>query len=81
MSEEINHGRRRFLGTAAMTFAAAQLGLFGYAKAEADNTKPDLPAIKPGTNTSFGPHCSSSPSTLVEPSPSAQTKMVPSVER
>jgi pimeloyl-ACP methyl ester carboxylesterase len=55
MSEEINHGRRRFLGTAAMTFAAAQLGLFGYAKAEADNTKPDLPAIKPGTNTSFGP--------------------------
>ena len=41
-----------------MTFAAAQLGLIGQADAQ---TKPDqtkskqLPAIKPGTNTSFGP--------------------------
>ena len=26
MSEKINHGRRRFFGTAAMTIAAAQLG-------------------------------------------------------
>jgi pimeloyl-ACP methyl ester carboxylesterase len=56
MSEEINHDRRRFLGAAAMTFAAAQFGMFGYAKAQSNETKPiDLPAIKPGTNTSFGP--------------------------
>ena len=26
MSEDINHDRRRFLGTAAMTIAAAELG-------------------------------------------------------
>ena len=56
MSEEFNHNRRRFLGTAAMTFAAAQLGMFGSAKAQSGNTKAaDLPPIKPGTNTSFGP--------------------------
>src|SRR2546427_5765962 len=55
MSEEINHDRRRFLGTAAMTIAAAQLGMFGSAKAQSGKTKPsNLPAIKPGTNTSFG---------------------------
>src|SRR3989475_12389832 len=54
MSEEINHDRRRFLGTAAMTIAAAQLGMFGSAKAQSGKTKPsNLPAIKPGTNTSF----------------------------
>ncbi len=34
MSEEINHDRRRFLGTAAMTIAAAQFGMIGYAKAQ-----------------------------------------------
>ena len=56
MSEEINHDRRRFLGTAAMTIAAAQLGMFGSASAQSGKTKPaNLPAIKPGTNTSFGP--------------------------
>jgi hypothetical protein len=32
MSEEINHDRRRFLGTATMTIAAARLGMFGSAK-------------------------------------------------
>jgi hypothetical protein len=29
MSEEINRDRRRFPGTAAMTIAAAQLGMIG----------------------------------------------------
>jgi pimeloyl-ACP methyl ester carboxylesterase len=54
MVEEINHGRRRFLGTAAMTIAAAQLGMIGSADAQSSKTKPaELPAIKPGTNTSF----------------------------
>ncbi len=55
MSDEINHNRRRFLGAAAMTIAAAQLGIFGSANAQSSKTKSaDLPTIKPGTNTSFG---------------------------
>jgi pimeloyl-ACP methyl ester carboxylesterase len=55
MSEEINHHRRRFLGSAAMTIAAAELGMIGSAKAQSGTTKPaDLPAIKPGANTSLG---------------------------
>ena len=54
MSEDINHHRRRFLGTAAMTIAAAQLVMTGSAGAQ--SARPAvLPAIKPGTNTSFGP--------------------------
>jgi pimeloyl-ACP methyl ester carboxylesterase len=56
MSEDINYDRRRFLGTAAMTVAAAQLGIFGSADAQASKTKPSgATTIKPGTNTSFGP--------------------------
>jgi pimeloyl-ACP methyl ester carboxylesterase len=54
ISEEINHHRRRFLGTAAMTLAAAQLVTIGSADAQSSKAKPaDVPAIKPGTNTSF----------------------------
>ena len=34
MSEQIKYNRRRFLGTAAMTLAAAQLGMFRSADAE-----------------------------------------------
>ena len=34
MSEEINHDRRRFLGTVAMTIAAAHLSMIGSAKAQ-----------------------------------------------
>src|ERR1700678_2317586 len=55
MSEEIDQNRRRFFGAAAMTIAAAQLGMFTsslkaqpYSAAAAP-----LPALKPGTNTSF----------------------------
>ena len=55
MSHEINHHRRRFLGTAAMAIAAVQLGMIGSASAQAGRTTPaDVPTIKPGTNTSFG---------------------------
>jgi pimeloyl-ACP methyl ester carboxylesterase len=55
-SEQINLHRRRFFGTAAMTIAAAQLVISGSAEAQTGTTKPaSLPAIKPGTNTSFGP--------------------------
>jgi pimeloyl-ACP methyl ester carboxylesterase len=55
MSEDINHHRRRFFSTtAAMTFAAAQLSLTGVAHAQSGKMK-SLPAVKPGTNTSFAP--------------------------
>jgi pimeloyl-ACP methyl ester carboxylesterase len=56
MSEAINLHRRRFFGTAAMSIAAAQLIFSGSARAQASKAKPaELPNIKPGTNTSFGP--------------------------
>ena len=49
ISEEINQERRRFFGTAAMTIAAAQLGMLGSAEAQAGNARPaNLPAMKLG---------------------------------
>jgi pimeloyl-ACP methyl ester carboxylesterase len=50
-SDRIDHSRRRFLGGAAVTVAAAQLGMTGFAQAQAAKTK--LPATRPGTHTSF----------------------------
>ncbi|MBL8540115.1 MAG: alpha/beta fold hydrolase, partial [Betaproteobacteria bacterium] len=51
---EIDRDRRRFLGTAAITMAATQLGMFGSARAQPGKTNPaHLPTIKPGTHTSF----------------------------
>ena len=47
----INHPRRRFLGAAAI--AAAQLATIGSAASQQPAAR--TPAIKPGTNTSFGP--------------------------
>ena len=56
MSEEINHNRRRFCGTAAITAAAAQLGLFGTVDMQAGKAEPaGATASKLGANTSFGP--------------------------
>jgi pimeloyl-ACP methyl ester carboxylesterase len=52
-AEQINRHRRNFIGAAAMTAAAAQLGMIGRADAQPATTK--LPAIKPGAHTSFGP--------------------------
>ena len=55
MSDEINHNRRRFISTAAMTIAAAQLGMIGSGQVQASKpSSATLPAIKPGTRTSFG---------------------------
>jgi len=55
MSDKIDPRRRGFLGTAAMTLAAAQLSMIGIANAQSATTKAaNLPNIKPGTNTSFG---------------------------
>jgi pimeloyl-ACP methyl ester carboxylesterase len=51
--DEINQDRRRFFATAAMAIAATQLGMIGPAAAQGVGAK--MPAIKPGTNTSFGP--------------------------
>src|SRR5882724_5662061 len=51
--DEINQRRRRFFGAAAMAVVATQLGMIGPAAAQRVETK--MPAIKPGTNTSFGP--------------------------
>jgi pimeloyl-ACP methyl ester carboxylesterase len=52
-SDEIDQGRRKFFGTAAMAVAATQLGMTGSAAAQRVETRTS--AIKPGTNTSFGP--------------------------
>ena len=55
MSEEVNHDRRRFLATSAMTLAAVQLGTIGSAAAQSSKPNPaSIPPIKPGTNKSFG---------------------------
>jgi pimeloyl-ACP methyl ester carboxylesterase len=56
MVEEINHGRRRFLATAVMTIASAELAMICSSAAQSSKAKPaSVPAIKPGTNKSFGP--------------------------
>jgi pimeloyl-ACP methyl ester carboxylesterase len=53
-SQDIDHRRRRFFGTAAVTIAAAQLGLIGSVATQSPKANPArVPAIKPGTNTSF----------------------------
>jgi hypothetical protein len=49
MSDDINRQRRHFLGGAAGSVAAIQLGLVRHASAKPAH----LAAIKPGTNTSF----------------------------
>lgn len=55
LAGKIDHHRRRFFSTAAMSFAAIQLGMARSARAQVGNTKTkQLSAITPGTNTSFG---------------------------
>src|SRR5215470_16075460 len=49
MSESIDHDRRRILGTALLTVAAAGLGTIDSADAQPRRIKP----IRRGTNTSF----------------------------
>ena len=54
MPEAMNQHRRRFLGTAAMTLAAAPLAMLGSAAAQPSRPKSvHVPTIKPGTHTSF----------------------------
>ena len=53
MSEGINQQRRRFLGAAAMTVAAAELAFMG--RAEGSKAMPaDVPPVTPGAHISFG---------------------------
>jgi hypothetical protein len=55
-SGEINRPRRQFFGAAAVTVAAAQLGLVGSASAQPGETKATQPpAAKSGVYTSFRP--------------------------
>jgi pimeloyl-ACP methyl ester carboxylesterase len=54
-SEGINRHRRRFLGAASATVAAAKLGMIGSAAAQSGPKRAvAFPTVKPGTNTSFG---------------------------
>ena len=54
MSQQINPERRRFLGTAAMTLAAAPFALSGGVFAQAGSPKSaGAAAVKPGAHTSF----------------------------
>jgi pimeloyl-ACP methyl ester carboxylesterase len=52
---DIDLHRRRFFGTAALTVAAAQLGMTSSADAQSSNARPGQLAVKPGTHTSFAP--------------------------
>src|SRR5262245_22728511 len=52
MNEIVYQDRRRFFGTAAIAFAAAQFGMIGTAAAQREA---QIPPVKPNTNTSFGP--------------------------
>ena len=54
MSDQINHQRRRFVGSAAMSLAAAQFALRDAFAAQPDKSKAaGSRTVKPGTNTSF----------------------------
>jgi pimeloyl-ACP methyl ester carboxylesterase len=52
-TETIDQPRRRFLGTAAMTIAATQLGVIASTAAQTGKAASKVPAMRPGTNTSF----------------------------
>jgi pimeloyl-ACP methyl ester carboxylesterase len=56
MANEIDHARRRFLGSAAMTLTAARLGVIGTAEAQSSTTaKAELVPLRRSTHTSLGP--------------------------
>src|SRR6266850_5870550 len=53
MSQHANPDRRRFLGTAAVTLAAAPFAMSGTLFAQSGDAKPRAGAIRPGAHTSF----------------------------
>ena len=51
---DVDQGRRRFIGAAAAALAATQLGMIQATEAQTGKARQaQLPAVKPGTNTSF----------------------------
>jgi hypothetical protein len=55
MTEPVDNGRRRFLGAAAVTLAAAELGLIGTAEARSSTTRPsEAPSRGPLAIRPFG---------------------------
>jgi pimeloyl-ACP methyl ester carboxylesterase len=54
MSMEIKENRRHFLGTAAMTIAAAEFAVVGSASAQSSANPRDAITTKPAAHTSFG---------------------------
>jgi pimeloyl-ACP methyl ester carboxylesterase len=52
--EDINRPRRRLFGVAAVTIAAAQLGVMAAARAQSGDGQP-MPSPRSGMNTSFAP--------------------------
>jgi pimeloyl-ACP methyl ester carboxylesterase len=53
MSQHTNPDRRRFLGTAAVTLAAAPFAMSGTLFAQSGDAKPGAGAVRPGVHTSF----------------------------
>jgi pimeloyl-ACP methyl ester carboxylesterase len=53
MSQPTNPNRRRFLGAAAVTLAAAPFAMSGSLFAQSGEAKPGTGAVRPGTHTSF----------------------------
>src|SRR5262245_52304092 len=53
MSQPVTRDRRRFLGAAAVTLAAAPFALSGSLFAQAGDAKSGAGAVKPGAHTSF----------------------------
>src|SRR4051794_4790956 len=53
MSHRIDPSRRRFLGTAAVTLAAAPFAMSGTLFAQSGDVKPAGGAVRPGAHTSF----------------------------
>jgi pimeloyl-ACP methyl ester carboxylesterase len=54
MSDAVDQQRRRLVGAAVMTIAAAQFGLGGVAEAQPGPSRPaDLAKVKPGSHTAF----------------------------
>src|SRR5262249_28429364 len=71
-AEKIDHHRRHLFRAAAMTIAAAQLGIASSADAQSENKRETkYPATKPGTNNSFAPLKQIERALLNVPSPDA----------
>ena len=78
MSEQTNPDRRRFLGTAAVTLAAAPFAMSGSLFAQSGEAKPGAGAVRPGTHTSFAALKQIEAGVLMSVMPKPGPPMVPS---